>query len=387
MLIEKEVAIKSKLPHVGTTIFAIMSALANEHNAINLSQGFPDFECSPELIALVNKYMKKGFNQYAPMPGILSLREAISEKIEKLYGANYNPDTEITVTAGGTQALYTAIAAFIHPGDEVLVFEPAYDSYTPAIKMQGGLAKYISLKHPNYHIDWTEVRKAVTGHTRMIILNSPHNPTGSVLDENDIKELQRLTHNTDLIILSDEVYEHIIFDGKPHLSMAKYPELAQRSVIVSSFGKTFHTTGWKLGYCFAPEYLMKEFRKVHQFNVFSANTPLQHACADFLRDESTYLQLPAFYQQKRDFFRNLLQKTAFKLLPCVGSYFQNVSFAHLSSESDMEFARRLTTEYGVVGIPNSAFYNHKTDHKTLRFCFAKTEETLTLAAEKLMKVS
>lgn len=387
MIVEKEIALHSKLPHVGTSIFSVMSQLATEHKAINLSQGFPDFECDAELIALVNSYMKKGFNQYAPMPGVPALREQIAAKTERLYQMAYHPETEVTVTSGATQAIYTAIASFIHPGDEVLVFEPAYDCYTPAIKLHGGLAKYISLKHPDYSIDWTEVRKAVTSHTKMIILNSPHNPTGSVLKEHDIQELQRLARHTDIIILSDEVYEHIIFDGKPHLSMAKYPDLAQRSLIISSFGKTFHTTGWKMGYCLAPAYLMKEFRKVHQFNVFSSNTPLQHACAEFLKTESNYLELPAFYQQKRDHFRKLLQKTPFKLLDCSGSYFQNVSFAHLTDESDVHFAKRLTQEYGVASIPNSAFYHHKTDHKTLRFCFAKTEETMQAAVQKLMKFS
>lgn len=386
MTVEKEIALRSKLPQVGTTIFTVMSQLAQEHQAINLSQGFPDFDCPPELISLVNSYMKKGFNQYAPMPGVMALREAIAAKIERLYQVHYHPETEITVTSGATQALYTALAAFIHPGDEVLVFEPAYDSYTPAIKMHGGLAKYISLKHPDYHIDWTEVRKAVTSHTRMIILNSPHNPTGAVLREHDIQELQRLTRNTDLLILSDEVYEHIIYDGKPHLSMCKYPELAHRSLIVSSFGKTFHTTGWKLGYCTAPAYLMKEFRKVHQFNVFSSNTPLQHACADFLKKEEHYLELPSFYQQKRDHFRKLLQKTPFKILECTGSYFQNVGFDHLTDEKDMDFAQRLVTDFGVAGIPNSAFYHQRTDHKTLRFCFAKTEQTLEAAVERLMRL-
>lgn len=386
MAFEKELTFKSKLPHVGNSIFSVMSKLATEHKAINLSQGFPDFECSKELIALVNSYMKKGMNQYAPMPGIQSLREVIAEKTEKLYGTAYHPETEVTITSGATQALYTALAAYIHPGDEVIIFEPAYDSYVPAIRIHGGVPKYVSLKHPDYKIDWMQVRQTVTSHTKMLIINTPNNPSGMVWTEHDIQELQRLTRNTDLIVLSDEVYEHIIFDGKPHLSMAKFPDLAARSIIVSSFGKTFHTTGWKMGYCLAPHYLMKEIRKVHQFNVFSSNTPIQHACAEFLKDEANYTGLSDFYQHKRDHFRKLLSKTKFHLLPCSGSYFQNVSYASMSEESDMDFAHRLTKDFGVAAIPNSAFYHNKADHKTLRLCFAKTEETMEKAVEKLLKV-
>jgi len=380
------ISFTSKLPNIGTTIFTVMSQLAAEHKAINLSQGFPDFECPPELVSLVSKHMKKGQNQYAPMPGIPALRERIAGKINSLHSSAYDPDTEITVTAGGTQAIFTALTAVIQPNDEVIILEPAYDCYSPSIKLLGGLVKSFELSAPDYRIDWEMLKKLISNHTRMIILNSPHNPTGMVLTDDDISQLIRLTQNTDILILSDEVYEHIIFDGEPHLSMARYPELRERSFIVASFGKLFHNTGWKMGYCAAPAWLMAEFRKVHQFLVFSVNTPVQHAIAEFMENENFYLELKDFYQQKRDTFRELMQQTRFSLLPCHGSYFQCVTYGRISAERDLEFAKRLTTEHGVAGIPVSAFYSRRNEEQVLRFCFAKKQETLEKAVERLMKV-
>lgn len=378
--------ISSKLPRVGTTIFTVMSKLANEHKAINLSQGFPDFGCPPELIESVNKAMRAGNNQYAPMPGIMQLREMIAEKTESLYGAKYDPETEITVTAGATQAIYTAIAATIREGDEVVIFEPAYDCYEPAIELNGGKTIYLRLKAPDYNIDWNEVKKVVNHHTRMIIINSPHNPTGAVLSTEDMKQLDKLTKNTDIVILSDEVYEHIIFDGKAHESMAKYPNLANRSFIVSSFGKTFHTTGWKTGYCIAPKELMTEFRKVHQFLVFACNTPVQFGIAEFLKNKNHYLELGNFYQQKRDKFNKLIQGSKFKLVPSPGTYFQLLSYNDITQEKDTDYAIRLIKENGVAAIPISVFYHKPVFDNMLRFCFAKKDETIEQAAEILSKI-
>lgn len=380
------ISLISKLPNIGTNIFTVMSQMAIENDAINLSQGFPDFESPVELVNLVTKHMKKGHNQYAPMPGVLTLREKISEKINKLHSANYHPETEITVTAGGTQAIFTALTAVINPNDEVIIFEPAYDCYSPTIKLLGGLVKSFELSAPDYKIDWDMLKKLISNHTRLIILNSPHNPTGMVLTEDDIKQLVHLIHDTDILILSDEVYEHIIFDDKPHLSMARYPGLRDRTFIIASFGKLFHNTGWKIGYCVAPAWLMKEFRKVHQFLVFSVNTPFQYAIADFLNNESFYLDLKSFYQTKRDSFRNMMQQTRFDLLPCYGSYFQCVQYGRIANEPDLQFAKRLITEFGVAGIPVSAFFNRRTDEHVLRFCFAKKQETLEKAVERLIKV-
>ena len=373
----------SKLPKVGTTIFAVMSKLANEHNAINLSQGFPDFECSKELIALVNKYMKKGYNQYAPLQGILPLREVIAEKMEDIYSAKYDPETEINITAGATQAIYTAITALIKEGDEAIVFEPAYDCYVPAIELNGGVPVYVQLKPPDYHVDWDEVQKLTTQRTRMIIINTPHNPAGSILTAADMLKLEKLTQGTDIVILSDEVYEHIIFDDYEHQSVSRFPKLAERSIIVISFGKTFHATGWKIGYCMAPENLMKEFRKVHQFVVFTCNTPIQYALAEFLKKKSNYMYLPDFYQKKRDYFNKLVKNSKFKLEPALGSYFQLLDYSNITDEKDTDYAIRLTKEIRVASIPVSAFYHQPVDNKILRFCFAKTEETLEKAAEKL----
>ena len=373
----------SKLPKVGTTIFAVMSKLANEHNAINLSQGFPDFECSKELISLVYKYMQKGFNQYAPMEGILPLREAIAAKTEELYSAKYDPVTEVNITAGATQAIYTAIASLIKEGDEVIIFEPAYDCYVPAIELNGGIPIFTELKQPDYHVDWDEVQKLVTQRTRMIIINTPHNPTGSILTAADMLKLEKLTEGTEIVILSDEVYEHIIFDGYEHQSVTRFPKLAERSFIVISFGKTFHATGWKMGYCLAPENLMKEFRKAHQFVVFTCNTPIQYALADFLKKKSNYLNLAGFYQNKRDYFNALIKDSKFKLKTTSGSYFQLLDYSNITDEKDTDYAIRLTEEIGVASIPMSVFYHQPVEDKILRFCFAKSEKTLEKAAKKL----
>ncbi|MBP9186680.1 MAG: methionine aminotransferase [Bacteroidia bacterium] len=379
-------SIKSKLPKTGTSIFSVMSTLANQQGAINLAQGFPDFDCNPKLIELVNHYMKAGFNQYAPMPGVMSLREKIAEKTQALYSAIYNPETEITITPGGTHALYAAISAFIGEDDEVVIIEPCYDSYLPAIKVNGGRAVFADLKYPTYKIDWDEVKKLITYKTKMIIINTPHNPTGTTLSAQDMQRLEKILKNSEIIVLSDEVYEHIIFDGVEHQSVARYPKLAERSIIVSSFGKTYHTTGWKMGYVLAPENLMAEFRKVHQFMCFSANTPVQYALADFLDDKQAYLQLAAFYEEKRNYFQKLVKGSRFKLMPCMGSYFQLLNYSKITQEKDTDYAVRLTKEFKIASIPTSVFYHKNTDNNVLRFCFAKQNETLEKAAEKLHKI-
>ncbi len=376
----------SKLPTVGTTIFTVMSKLAQEHKAINLSQGFPDYDMPQKLIDYVDSSMKNGHNQYAPMHGLAALRELVAEKIGLFYQANYHPDTEVTITAGGTQAIFTALAATINAGDEVIIFEPAYDCYAPVVKLFGGLVKPFELHGPDYEIDWEMVKKIFTSNTKMIIINSPHNPTGSIMQQKDIDALIKLTKNTDILILSDEVYEHIIYDGVQHQSIALYPELRERSFIVASFGKLLHATGWKIGYCLAPAKLMTEFRKVHQFNVFSVNTPMQMGIANYLMHENIYHELAPFFQQKRDLFRALISQTNFKLLPCKGSYFQCVSYAHFSNEKDVDFAKRLVIDYGVASIPISAFYTKNNEEKIIRFCFAKKQETLEKAVERLMKL-
>ncbi|MEQ1666445.1 MAG: methionine aminotransferase, partial [Bdellovibrionales bacterium] len=360
-----------------------MSKMAADYNAINLSQGFPDFNCSPELIELANGYMKKGMNQYAPMAGLMKLREMIAEKTKNIYGAAFDPETEITVTAGATQAIYTAIAAMIHEGDEVIVFEPAYDCYTPAIELSGGRPIYLQLKYPDYKINWENVKKVINHRTRMIIINTPHNPTGSIISAADMVQLEILTRNTDIIILSDEVYEHIIFDGSEHQSVARFPHLAERSFIVSSFGKTFHTTGWKIGYCVAPQNLMTEFRKVHQYLVFACNTPIQHAVADFLKNENEYLGLGKFYQKKRDYFNERLKKSTFTYTPAAGTYFQLLRYDKITKEKDIDYAVRMIKEEKIASVPVSVFYHEKLDEHVLRFCFAKSEETLEKAAEIL----
>ena len=348
--------IKSKMPKQETSIFAVMSALALEHHAINLSQGFPDFDISAQLIDLVQKYMREGKNQYAPMTGIPELREQISLKVESLYGARYDFQKEINITAGATQALHTAISAIINEGDEVIVFEPAYDSYVPVVKMHGGLVKYAQLKLPDYHIDWNEVKKLISSSTRMIIINSPHNPTGSILKEEDLKMLDKLTRNTDIIILSDEVYEHLIYDGNRHESICRYPDLAQKSFVVGSFGKTFHATGWKLGYVLAPENLMEEFRKAHQFVVFACNTPIQYAIAEYMTDKSVYENLGTFYQQKRDQFLSLIKGSRFNVIPSYGTYFQLLDYSRITDEAEIDFATRMTKEFSLASIPVSVFF-------------------------------
>jgi methionine aminotransferase len=378
--------INSKLPNVGTTIFSVMSKLAADNNAINLSQGFPDFSCDPELISLVNKHMTAGNNQYAPMPGLPALRQIISAKTESLYNCRYDPETEITVTSGATQAIYTAITAIIREGDEVIIFEPAYDCYQPAIELNGGKTIYLQLKAPSYFIDWDEVKKMINHRTKMIIINTPHNPTGSVISHADMQMLEKLVANTDIILISDEVYEHIIFDKAAHQSVARFPRLAERSFIISSFGKTFHATGWKMGYCLAPRNLMAEFRKVHQFLVFSANTPIQHALAEYLAEPQHYLGLGDFYQKKRDHFISMIRNSKFEIRPAAGTYFQLLGYKSITKEKDLVFAKRLTTDFRLASIPVSVFYHDPVDHSVLRFCFAKKEETLEKAAAILNKL-
>jgi len=378
--------IRSRLPNVGTTIFAVMSRLATEHHAINLGQGFPDFSMSGELIGLVNDAMKNDFNQYSPMPGWMPLRESIAEKAEWLYGARINPDNEITITPGGTYAIYSSLTTILQPGDEVIVFEPAYDSYIPNIEINGAKAITISLVYPDYHIDWTAVQKAVTTKTKAIILNSPHNPTGRVIGEEDIQQLRKIVEGTSIFIISDEVYEHLIFDGIPHQSILRYPDLLQRSFVCFSFGKTYNCTGWKLGYCIAPAPLMAEFRKVHQFNCFSCFTPAQAALAIFLKNKEAYLSLSGFMQEKRDYFRQLMLQTKFTMQESFGSYFICGTYERISNEGDKDLAIRLTKEAGVATIPVSAFYRDGKDDKVLRFCFSKKKETLDAAVEKLMKI-
>lgn len=378
--------IRSKLPNTGTTIFTIMSALANETGAINLSQGFPDFHGSKTLIKLVNQHMKAGHNQYAPMQGIPALREQIAEKMEALYTLKVHPDKEINITSGATEAIFSAITAIIQEGDEVIVFEPAYDCYVPAIRLNGGNPIFIPLEMPGFKINWDAVKNRINSRTRMIIINTPHNPSGTVMNAFDLMQLEKITRDTDIIILSDEVYEHIIFDGLEHQSILRYPKLWERSMVVYSFGKTYHNTGWKMGYCMAPDYLMKEFRKVHQFIVFSSMTPVQFALADFMKLDRTYLELAAFYQEKRDTFAGLLANSRFILQPSAGTYFQIVDYSRISDEPDLDFAKRITREYKVASVPMSSFYSQKTDHKHVRLCFAKETETLAKAAEKLINV-
>lgn len=376
---------KSKLPTVGTTIFTTMSVLAAEYKAINLGQGYPDFMMNEELIALVNEAMKTGNNQYVHMNGLPLLRERLAEKIESLYNANVQADTEITITPGGTYAIFTALTTVLQPGDEVIVFDPAYDSYLPNITINGAIPVLIPLTYPDYAINWELVKTRLTPKTKMIILNTPHNPTGSVLSSVDIEQLRSIVKDTGIFILSDEVYEHLIFDNKKHESMLRYPDLRQRSFVCFSFGKTYHCTGWKLGYCVAPAAMMKEFRKVHQFNCFSCNSPVQVAMATFIQHKEYYLQLGNAVQQKRDYFQQLMQQTKFKALPSYGSYFQLYSYAGSSDEKEMELAIRLTKEYGVATIPVSVFYNKEKDDKVLRFCFVKKDSTLEEAVNRLMK--
>ena len=377
--------LSSKLPKVGTTIFTTMSALATQHQAVNLGQGFPDFDCDPQLVDAVTKAMQSSFNQYPPMAGVPSLRQRTAEKIAALYNYRYDWNTEITITSGATQAILTAILAVVHPGDEVIVIEPSYDSYVPNIELAGGVPVLIQMTD-EYRVPWDKVAAAITPKTRVIISNSPHNPSGMVSGEQDLKRLQDIAVAHDLIVISDEVYEHMVFDGQPHRSVSSYPALAARSFVVSSFGKTFHVTGWKIATCAAPAALMAEFRKVHQFNVFTTNTPMQHGLADYMSDPQRYLGLPQFYQRKRDVFRAGLAKTRFRLFPSEGTFFQLVDYSSISKMPEVEFAQWLTKEIGVAAIPMSAFYDVPEEHGVIRFCFAKKEETLGLALDRLAKI-
>jgi len=379
-------ALASRLPNVGTTIFTVMSALAAERGAVNLGQGFPDFDCDERIVDAVSRAMRDGHNQYPPMAGVLPLREAIARKIESIHGRAYDPQTEITVTAGATQALLTTILATVHPGDEVVVLEPTYDSYLPSIELAGGKPVFVSLEAPDYAIDFDKLASAITPRTRLILINTPHNPTGRVWHAQDMRRLEAIVRDTNVLILSDEVYEHMVYDGAPQESVARYPELARRSFVVSSFGKTFHVTGWKVGYVAAPVELMAEFRKVHQFNVFTVNTPMQMGLAAYLADPAPYLELSGFYQRKRDFFRAGLANTRFTLLPCEGTYFQCVDYSAISDLPEAEFSKWLTTEIGVAAIPVSAFYHEPHESGVVRFCFAKQEATLATALERLARL-
>ncbi|MBI1185425.1 aminotransferase class I/II-fold pyridoxal phosphate-dependent enzyme [bacterium] len=378
--------ITSKLPATGTTIFTIMSKMANDHNAINLSQGFPDFSCHPKLVEYVNYYMTQGYNQYAPMAGVPLLRERIAEKTLKLYGTSYDVSNEITITAGATQALQVAMTAFLKENDEVIIFEPAYDSYLPCINLNKARPIYYKMQAPDYKIDWKQVMKLINQKTKMIIINTPHNPTGTVLGREDVLQLERMLKDTDIIVLSDEVYEHIVFDGVVHESVARYEDLRKRSLIVSSFGKTFHTTGWKIGYVLAPENLMAEFRKVFQYAQFSVSTPVQWAIADFLLEPEHYEQLSAFYEAKRNLFASYINQSRFKPLQSHGTYFQCVDYSAVSRLKDKKFVEKLAKENGVAAIPVSAFYKNGDDQKVVRFCFAKNEETLHKAGELLCQI-
>lgn len=376
----------SKLPHVGTTIFTVMSKLAQECGAINLSQGFPDFPIDSALIELVDKAMRAGHNQYAPMPGLPALREAIAAKAQRLYGFSYDPETEVTVTAGGTQAIFTALGAVVHPGDEVIIIDPAYDCYAPTVELFGGRPVHVRLGS-DMKFDADAVKAAFTPRTRMLMINTPHNPAGTILRDADMRRIVDLLRGTDILLLSDEVYEHLVFDGEPHASAINYPELRERAFVIFSFGKVFHATGWKMGYAMAPRALMAEFRKVHQFNVFSANTPMQHALAAYMQEPARYEQVSSFYQAKRDRFAAGMRGSRFKLLPCEGSYFQTADYSAISDEGDRAFAERVAREFGVAAIPLSPFYSDPPPgQRLLRFCFAKQDATLDAAIEKLCRI-
>jgi len=378
----------SRLPHVGTTVFTRMSQLAIDHGAVNLGQGFPDFACDPALVELVSDAMRAGHNQYPPMTGLLGLRQAIAAKIETTYGHRYDANTDITVTAGASQAIQSAILAVVHPGDEVIVIEPAYDCYAPAIALAGGVVVPVTMRldADGYRVEWADVRAAVTPRTRMVVINTPHNPTGTILRQADLDALVAIVQDTQILVLSDEVYEHMVFDGEPHASVARHPALAERAFVVSSFGKTFHVTGWKIGYVAAPAALMVEFRKVHQYNVFCVNAPMQHAIAAYLQDPAPWHDLPAFYQAKRDLFRAGLAASRFTLLPSDGTYFQCVRYDAISDLNEAAFAEWLTREIKVAAIPVSAFYSQPKESHVVRFCFAKKDETLQLALERLVQL-
>ena len=378
--------ITSKLPQVGTTIFTVMSKLASDSGAINLSQGFPGFDCDPVLLDLVNKYMRAGFNQYAPMSGVPVLRERVAEKTKLVYGIDLNSESEVTIVSGATEALYAAVTAVVKQGDEVILFDPAYDSYAPAIELNGGKPVFVPLELPDFSVNWEKVKSAISDKTRLIMVNTPHNPSGYVWTQQDLDTLAELIEDKDILVVSDEVYEHITFDGRAHLSLLTHASLRERTFVCGSFGKTFHVTGWKIGFCLAPPKLTEEFRKIHQFLTFSTATPLQYALADYLSVPSRYLALPDFYQKKRDLFCDGLKNTPFEFTPAQGSFFQMVSYAHLSRESDYVLAVRLTKEIGVASIPISVFFSDKKDHKILRFCFAKEESDLFRALNKLQDI-
>lgn len=377
------ITIKSKLPQVGTTIFSKMSALANQYNAINLSQGFPNFECDSRLTDLLSHYIRKGYNQYAPMMGVLELRKAIAQMLKIQYQADCDADTEITITSGATEALFAAIAAVVHPEDEVIVLEPCYDSYVPAIELSGGKPVFVALQTPDFSPNWQAVKAAISEKTRAIIINSPHNPTGYVWTKSDFEELKKILKHTNICLISDEVYEFMCFDGRPHYSVTGDAFLRERAFVISSFGKTFHVTGWKIGYCVAPASLSAEFRKIHQYLTFSTHTPTQYALADYLADPQNYTQLAHFYQQKRDTFLRLLQGSAFSIIPTQGTYFQLLGYEKISNDDDTILAENLVKSIGVAAIPVSVFYHHHQQNKVLRFCFAKDDTTLAKAAEKL----
>lgn len=379
-------SVVSKLPAIGVNIFSTMSAMAQQYQAVNLAQGFPDFSPSAELIQLVHDYMLQGFNQYAPMAGVKPLLHNLSEKVEKLYGAVYNPDTDITITCGATEACYTVLTSILHEGDEVIIPEPAFDVYLPAIELSKAKAVFVPLTFPDFSYDWELIRSKITPRTKLIIINSPHNPTGSIISAEDILQLQKIVEEFKIYVLSDEVYEHIVFDGKKHLSISSNPVLKQHAFVVGSFGKTYHVTGWRLGYCLAPEYLMKEFKKVHQYNTFAPVSPMQFAVADFMKKTEHYESLPEFFQKKRDLFLSHIAESRFEVIPSSGTYFQLLSYKNISNENDLDFAARLTREFGLASIPVSVFYHDKTDHNILRFCIAKKEETLSNAAAILCRI-
>ncbi|WP_438034148.1 methionine aminotransferase [Sorangium sp. So ce204] len=379
-------ALPSKLPSTGVSIFTVMTRLANEHGAINLSQGFPDFDCAPELVEAVARHMRAGHNQYAPMPGALALREALAMKIERLYGRRYDPATEITITSGATEGIFSTITAFVRPGDEVILFQPCYDSYAPAVLLNGGTPVFVTLRFPEYRVDWDEVRRAITPRTRLLLINSPHNPTGTALSADDMRELARVVDGRDVLVVGDEVYEHILFDGRRHESLARYPELSDRSVVISSFGKTYHTTGWKVGYCAAPQALSAEIQRVHQFVTFAVNGAIQHAYAEVVTRDPLAADLAPFYQAKRDLFLKLIEGSRLRPLPCEGTYFQLVDYSEITTERDADFARSLLREHSVAAIPISPFLSGVEPGPVLRFCFAKRDETLERAAERLRRV-
>jgi methionine aminotransferase len=385
-LLKSRIALRSKLPNTGVTIFTTMSRLALEHGAINLSQGFPDFDCAPELVEAVARYMREGNNQYAPMPGVIALREALARKIERLYGRRYDPATEITITSGATEAIFDTLTALVHPGDEVLLFQPAYDSYVPAIQLSGGTPVFVTLRPPDYRIDWDAARRALTPRTRAIVLNSPHNPTGMILTSDDMRELSQLLDQTDAIVVSDEAYEHIIFDGARHESMSRYPAIAERAIVIGSFAKTFHTTGWKIGWAAAPKALSAEVQSIHQWVTFAVNGAIQLAYAEFLANDPECRGVSTFYQRKRDLFLSLIKESRFRPLPCRGTFFQMVDYSAISSDPDTEIAMWLLKEHGVASIPPSSFLYGVDGGPILRLCFAKRDETLEHAAERLRKV-